>query len=61
MKLFKHFYIADDRKKYCPVCGKPMKRLNNVADETYLCKKCGAMTFNSFKYEAEFKERSDKY
>lgn len=57
MKLFGHFYIADDRKKYCPVCGAELKKTSNAADETYLCKKCGLMTYNHFKYETEFIER----
>jgi len=52
-----HFYIADDRKKYCPQCGNPMKDISNVADKVYFCKKCGATTYNSLKYEAEFIER----
>lgn len=61
MKLFGHFHLTDDRKKYCPKCSKPMKNISNEADTVFYCKKCGTMTYNSFKYEAEFREKSDKY
>ena len=45
------------KKKICPTCGRVMKDVSNVADTVYYCKKCGTMTYNSFKYEAEFRER----
>lgn len=57
MRIFGHFHIKDDRKKYCPECSHPLKRMDNEADTNYLCKKCGLMTYNHFKYEAEFVER----
>lgn len=56
LKLFRR-----EKKKICPYCGGGLTDMGNVADVSYFCKKCGLMTYNSYKYVGEFRERSESY
>jgi ribosomal protein L37AE/L43A len=55
-------YIQQSRKKhYCPRCGHEWKQSSNIADDTFVCKKCGMATYSTRRYNAEFKDRSENY
>ena len=48
------------KRLHCPRCGKPWKKSNNEADDTFMCK-CGMTTYDRHKFEGTFEERSENY
>jgi hypothetical protein len=44
----------------CPRCGKPWKKSDNIADDTFICK-CGMTTYDRFRFQPTFEDKSENY
>ena len=49
------------QRHFCPRCGAEWKQTGNIADHTFVCKKCGMTTYDNRKYNPIFEEKSRNY
>ena len=54
------WWLEKHQVSKCPRCGKPWKKSNNEADDTFMCK-CGMTTYDRHKFDGTFEERSKNY